>query len=228
MEVDKFSAMHALYECMEPIDTVPQDGTEVLVFAWDAFNRVSPEYKDVYRPMITKCAYHKDAGWCVDDMRVVNHWFRGVLSGVNSKTQALEDATQFMFTDPLTNNVVIRVDYNYSGLIDIAGKHTALANYIKNREALMSKETVAKTLKQHLQDLTKSNYNPHTDTETRQNFKNLCDIMIESAKQGDTSIEISPESLSGNVYSGVLELFKEERLNITPKDNGWTRISWVD
>jgi hypothetical protein len=57
-----------------PISTAPTDGTEVRVLA---------QIVDPYRwhecvrdlePFECDCAYHPDAGWCVDEVREVTHW----------------------------------------------------------------------------------------------------------------------------------------------------------
>ncbi len=52
-----------------PIDTAPQDGRLVIVYA--AAKEGLPGFKTV-------CRYHADAGWCVDEIREVTHWLPGV------------------------------------------------------------------------------------------------------------------------------------------------------
>lgn len=49
----------------QPIETAPKDGTRVWVY-------VSPDAE--LEGFQTVCAYHKDAGWCADLVRVVTHW----------------------------------------------------------------------------------------------------------------------------------------------------------
>ncbi len=49
----------------KPIETAKTDGTEYIVLA-------SPKHG--LPGFVTKCAYHEDAGWCVDELRDVTHW----------------------------------------------------------------------------------------------------------------------------------------------------------
>jgi hypothetical protein len=49
----------------QPIETAPQDGTEVLVYA-------SP-YEDL-RGFCCVAKWHPDAGWCVCELRMATHW----------------------------------------------------------------------------------------------------------------------------------------------------------
>lgn len=57
-----------------PIETAPQDGTLVLVYApRPAPERWDPVVWDL-PPIITTCAHHPDAGWNVDDVREVTLW----------------------------------------------------------------------------------------------------------------------------------------------------------
>ncbi len=48
------------------IDTARTDGTEYWVY-------VAP--RDGLPGFQTRCAYHKDAGWCADELREVTHWW---------------------------------------------------------------------------------------------------------------------------------------------------------
>ena len=48
-----------------PIETAPKDGTVVLVFA---------EERQGLPAFQCTAAHHKDAGWCVDELREVTHW----------------------------------------------------------------------------------------------------------------------------------------------------------
>lgn len=58
----------------QPISEIPtDDGKLYWVYAWDRANKISPEYKDDYPPMVTTCKWHPDAGWCVCDLREVTH-----------------------------------------------------------------------------------------------------------------------------------------------------------
>ena len=49
----------------KPIETAPTDGTEVLVYAspWDGL--------EGFQCVVS---YHKDAGWCVCELREATHW----------------------------------------------------------------------------------------------------------------------------------------------------------
>jgi len=49
----------------QPIETAPKDGTCVLVFV---------AARDDLPSFVTTCAWHKDAGWCADELRSVTHW----------------------------------------------------------------------------------------------------------------------------------------------------------
>jgi len=49
----------------QPIKTAPTDGSLILVYA-------SP--RDDLPGFITVCAYHEDAGFCVDELRYTTHW----------------------------------------------------------------------------------------------------------------------------------------------------------
>ena len=49
----------------QPIETAPKDGTEVWVYV---------TAKEGLRSFETSCAWHPDAGWCVDEIREVTHW----------------------------------------------------------------------------------------------------------------------------------------------------------
>ena len=48
-----------------PIETAPTDGTLLLVFA--------PSYEGL-PSMYSLCAYHPDAGFCIDELRSPSHW----------------------------------------------------------------------------------------------------------------------------------------------------------
>lgn len=48
-----------------PIETAPQDGSEVIVYA--------SAVQDL-QSFICQCAWHPDAGYCVDELRQVTHW----------------------------------------------------------------------------------------------------------------------------------------------------------
>ena len=47
------------------IDTAPTDGTWILVYAPESHN---------LPPMISFCAYHESAGFCIDELREPTHW----------------------------------------------------------------------------------------------------------------------------------------------------------
>jgi len=49
----------------QPIKTAPTDGTEVLVYA---------PPREGLKEMRSVCAYHPDAGWCIDELREVTLW----------------------------------------------------------------------------------------------------------------------------------------------------------
>ena len=49
----------------QPIETAPRDGTVVLVYA---------PGRDGLSAMQSTCAYHPDAGWCIDELRQPSHW----------------------------------------------------------------------------------------------------------------------------------------------------------
>lgn len=49
----------------QPIETAPTDGTVVWVYT--AANYDLPAFQG-------PCAYHPDAGWCTDELRIVTHW----------------------------------------------------------------------------------------------------------------------------------------------------------
>ena len=49
----------------QPIETAPTDGTVILVYA---------PAKDGLPHMFSFCAYHKDAGFCIDEIREPSHW----------------------------------------------------------------------------------------------------------------------------------------------------------
>jgi len=49
----------------QPIETAPMDGTAVLVYAAPWGNL--PGFQDI-------ASWHKEAGWCVDELREVTHW----------------------------------------------------------------------------------------------------------------------------------------------------------
>lgn len=54
----------------QPIETAPQDGTEVWVYVAEE----SAGWDDPLPAFECKAAYHPDAGWCVDELRQVTHW----------------------------------------------------------------------------------------------------------------------------------------------------------
>ena len=49
----------------QPIDTAPKDKTLFLVWC--------PEYRGL-SSMFSLCAWHDDAGFCVDELRTPTHW----------------------------------------------------------------------------------------------------------------------------------------------------------
>lgn len=49
----------------EDISTAPRDGTEVWGYAPPAHG---------LEPLQGWCAYHPDAGWCIDELRDITHW----------------------------------------------------------------------------------------------------------------------------------------------------------
>lgn len=48
-----------------PIKQAPTDGTEV---------EVKTDEREGLSSIICRCAYHPDAGWCVDELRSVTHF----------------------------------------------------------------------------------------------------------------------------------------------------------
>ena len=57
----------AAYEAAlwQPIETAPRDGTLVIV---------RTNFVEGLPAFTTCCAYHPDAGWCVDELREPTHW----------------------------------------------------------------------------------------------------------------------------------------------------------
>ena len=49
----------------KPIETAPKDGTEIIVYCPPAHG---------LRHMSSVCAYHEDAGFCVDELREPTIW----------------------------------------------------------------------------------------------------------------------------------------------------------
>jgi hypothetical protein len=49
----------------QPIETAPRDGTIFLVWAPGAHG---------LSPMFSLCAWHEDAGFCIDELRHASHW----------------------------------------------------------------------------------------------------------------------------------------------------------
>lgn len=49
----------------QPIETAPRDGSAVWVYA-------AP--RDGLSGFQCWCVWHQDAGWCVDELRIVTHW----------------------------------------------------------------------------------------------------------------------------------------------------------
>ncbi len=49
----------------QPIDTAPKDGTLFLAWAPGVFDLPA---------MFSLCAWHPDAGFCIDELRVATHW----------------------------------------------------------------------------------------------------------------------------------------------------------
>lgn len=54
-----------MIERWRPIATAPTDGT--VVWFYTAAAHGLPAFQG-------PCAYHKDAGWCTDELRPVTHW----------------------------------------------------------------------------------------------------------------------------------------------------------
>lgn len=72
-EIERLRARVAELEAAQtwqPIDTAPKDGTEIVVFApgnRDGFPEPLPD-------IVSLCAWHGDAGFCVDELRQPTHW----------------------------------------------------------------------------------------------------------------------------------------------------------
>lgn len=49
----------------EPIDTAPRDGTEIVVWC-DGVQDLPP--------LVSRCAWQPDAGFCVDELREPKYW----------------------------------------------------------------------------------------------------------------------------------------------------------
>lgn len=62
--VNSYEEMRAALE-WRPIETAPKDGTEILTW--------SPG-RSRLRALICPCAWHPDAGFCVDELRSPTHW----------------------------------------------------------------------------------------------------------------------------------------------------------
>jgi hypothetical protein len=52
-------------EDWQPIETAPQDGRAVLLWA-PATEGLTPLY--------SVATWHPDAGWCIDELRAATHW----------------------------------------------------------------------------------------------------------------------------------------------------------
>jgi hypothetical protein len=48
-----------------PIESAPRDGTEIAVYA---------PARHGLQSMVSKCAWHPDAGFCIDELREPTHW----------------------------------------------------------------------------------------------------------------------------------------------------------
>lgn len=55
-----------------PIATAPKDGTKILVYAQEVSN--PPLGDEKLPPIVSECTWHKDAGFCVCQIRSVTHW----------------------------------------------------------------------------------------------------------------------------------------------------------
>lgn len=53
------------YGTWQPIETAPRDGTEIVVYA---------PAREGLNSMASKCAWHPDAGFCIDELRHPTHW----------------------------------------------------------------------------------------------------------------------------------------------------------
>lgn len=48
-----------------PIECAPTDGREIVVYA---------PARDGLKELVSLCAYHPDAGFCIDEIRSPTHW----------------------------------------------------------------------------------------------------------------------------------------------------------
>ncbi len=68
---------------MREIETAPKDGTEIVVYCPSAHG---------IRHMASICAWHADAGFCVDELREPTHWMPLPILGQNAKGQQSQDS----------------------------------------------------------------------------------------------------------------------------------------
>lgn len=54
----------------QPIETAPKDGTMIIVFAPGD----NPDFWEPLPDIVCLCAWHPDAGFCVDEVRSPTHW----------------------------------------------------------------------------------------------------------------------------------------------------------
>jgi hypothetical protein len=52
-------------DAWQPIDSAPKDGSEIIVYAPSVHGLPS---------MVSKCAWHPDAGFCIDELRQPEYW----------------------------------------------------------------------------------------------------------------------------------------------------------
>jgi hypothetical protein len=67
MKLDAMTAERDALRTWHPIETAPRDGTLILVYA---------PSKHGLPAMFSMCAWHPDAGFCIDELREPSHWMK--------------------------------------------------------------------------------------------------------------------------------------------------------
>jgi hypothetical protein len=61
-------------QAWQPIETAPQDGTLIIVYAETPEHARWPDQSLDLPPLVTLCAWHPDTGFCVCEIREPTHW----------------------------------------------------------------------------------------------------------------------------------------------------------